>query len=117
MKKGFTLVEILISLFILGLGIIFLFNLFPLGLQSLIYAHKLNQVSFLAQKKLEAIKSQPTVEAGQSSGKEGDLNWQISAQPLQLAEGPQVTCIQLDIDFDFKGAPQRQRFVTYITSE
>ncbi|MBI5145498.1 MAG: prepilin-type N-terminal cleavage/methylation domain-containing protein, partial [Candidatus Omnitrophica bacterium] len=37
-KRGFSLVEILLALLILGIGIVTLFNLFPLGFQALAYS-------------------------------------------------------------------------------
>lgn len=115
--RGFTLVEILISLLILGLGLIALFNIFPLGLQSITYSRKLNEVSIFAQKKLEEMKSQGQIEDGASSGKEGDLNWQVTASPLKFPEGFEVTFVELDVDFNFSGAVQKQRFVTYILGD
>ncbi|MBI4972773.1 MAG: prepilin-type N-terminal cleavage/methylation domain-containing protein [Candidatus Omnitrophica bacterium] len=56
-KRGFSLVEILLALLILGIGIVTLFNLFPLGFQALAYSRRLNEVSLLAQKKMEELKS------------------------------------------------------------
>ncbi len=113
-NKGFSLVEILISLLILGLGLLVLFNLFPLGLQSLNYGRKLNEVSFLAQKKIEELKSQSAIEIGQKSGKEGDLSWSISTQPLKLKDDIEVIYVEMDISFAFQGVNQKQRFVTYL---
>ena len=117
MKKGFTLIEVLVAIFILGLGMVTIFNLFPLGLQSFSYARKLNEVYLLAEKKLEELKIQPKIEAGGISGQEKDLNWAISAKPLQLTEGIEVTVVELDIDFDFLGKTQKQSFVTYAAAK
>lgn len=112
---GFSLVEVMISLFVLGLGMVTLFNLFPLAWQSLSYSRKLNEVVYLAENKLEGLKSQQDkIEYGQTSGKEGDLNWAISAQPLKLTEDIEVICVQLDIDFYYQNKPQKERFITYL---
>jgi prepilin-type N-terminal cleavage/methylation domain-containing protein len=116
MKRGFTLVEVLLAIFILGLGIVTSFNLFPLGLQSLSYARKLNEIYFLAEKKLEELKSQPKIEFGQTSGQEKDLHWAIYLQPLKFPEGIELTFVELDIDFVFMGRTERQRFVTYLAA-
>ena len=110
---GFTLIEILISLFILAVGITVLLNLFPLGLQSLAYSRLAGEVSFLAQKKLEEAKSRGLPESGQESGKDGDLSWQLTAKPLKLAEGVEVINLELEIAFDYQGKPQKQKFITY----
>jgi prepilin-type N-terminal cleavage/methylation domain-containing protein len=114
-EKGFTLIEVLIAIFILGLGIVTLTNLFPLGLQSLSYARKLNEVYFLAEKKLEELKLQPSITPGETSGEEKDLNWKISIQPLKFPEGIEVTYVELEINFVFQGRTERQRFVSYLS--
>ena len=111
---GFSLIEVLIAIFILGLGIVTLVNLFPLGLQSFSYARKLNEVYFLAEKKLEELKLQPGITHGQTSGEEKDLNWKISTQPLKSPEGVELTYAELEINFVFQGRIQTQRVITYL---
>jgi len=113
-KKGFTLVEVLIAVFILGLGIVTLANLFPLGLQAFSFARKLNEVYFLAEKKLEELKLQPRLTPGETSGQENDVNWKITVSPLTLAGGVTVSYLELEIDFTFQGRMQKQRIITYI---
>lgn len=112
--RGFTLIEVLIAIFILGLGIVTLANLFPLGLQSLSYARKLNEVYFLAERKLEELKLDPSLTPGESSGQEKDFSWNISVQPLTFPEGIEVTYAELEINFTFQGRMQKQRIVTYL---
>ena len=114
MKRAFSLIEVLLSLVILGLGIVFVFNLFPLAWQALSYSRKLNDISFFARNKLDALKAQETIALGESRGKEGDLEWRISLQPLKLADGIEVILAQLDINTKFMGKPETQRFVTYL---
>ncbi|MBI5145319.1 MAG: prepilin-type N-terminal cleavage/methylation domain-containing protein [Candidatus Omnitrophica bacterium] len=115
-KGGFSLVEILLALLILGIGIVTLFNLFPLGFQALAYSRRLNEVSLLAQKKMEELKSQNALlEEGENSGEEGNLKWRISTKPLQIQGGPEVFLVELNIDFDFQGKSQTQKFVTYLS--
>jgi len=114
---GFSLVEILVALLILGLGIAVLFNLFPLGWQALAHSRKLNEVSLLAQKKMEELKTPTGLVLGEQSGKEGDLSWKINAQPLKLSDGIEVIFVELDVDFDFQKTPQKQRFITYLSED
>lgn len=116
-REGFSLVEILIALVLLGFGIVALLNLFPLGLQSLSYSHRLNEVAMLAEKKLEELKIQKPVPIGKTSGKEGDMNWDVSTSTLKLAPGVEVVYAELDIGFDFQKSSQKQRFVTYLTGD
>jgi prepilin-type N-terminal cleavage/methylation domain-containing protein len=115
LKKGFSLIEVLVALFILGLGIAVLFNLFPLGWQALAHSRKLNEAYILAQKKLEELKMQGMLQQGEVSGKDRDFSWLISTKPYELEAGIEVIYVELEIDFDFQKTPQKQIFVTYIT--
>lgn len=115
LKRGFSLVEVLIALFILGIGIAALFNLFPLGWQALSHSRKLNEVYLLAQKKLEELKMQGALVEGVQKGQEGDLSWSVSIKTLKLQDGVEVIGAELDIDYEFQKAAQKQGFVTYLT--
>ena len=117
-KKSFTLVEILVSLFILGIGIVGLYNLFPLASQSLSYSRLLNEVAYLAQRKIEGLKRQEiNITFGKIEGKEDNLHWSIFTQPLKLAEDLELVHVELNIDFEFQGKPQKQKFVTYLLKD
>lgn len=113
-KRGFSLVEILISLLILGIGLIISFNLLPLSWQYLAYSRKLNEVSILAEKKLEELKSEDNLSASPMSGKEKDLDWNLTAQPIKLEGDLELIQVELNIEFYFQGSPQKQKFVTYL---
>lgn len=115
-NKGFTLIEVILAIFILGLGMVTSFNLFPVGLQSLTYARRLNEIYFLAERKIEELKSMPRVEAGQTSGVERDLSWTVYSEPIEVSEGITLTFVELDVDFIFRGRTERQRFVTYLAA-
>lgn len=116
-NKGFTLIEVILAIFILGLGMVTSFNLFPLGLQAFSYARKLNEIYFLAEKKIEEMKSAQTqIEPGQASGTERDLSWTVYTQPIEVSEGITLTFVELDVDFVFRGRTERQRFITYLAS-
>lgn len=118
MKRAFTLIEIMVSLAILGLGIVITFNLLPLAWQALSYSRKLNEVSYLAQETLEELKAQgSSVTMGETSGKQGDLNWKLTVKPLVLADNVEVVYAELNIDFLFQLLPQKQKFVTYLYKE
>lgn len=114
---GFTLVEILISLLIFGLGLVILFNLFPLALQSFAYGRKLQEVSILAEKKLEELKAIEELSTGQMNGEEKDLNlnWNITIKPLG-DQDTDLMHVELDIELYFQGKSQKQRFVTYLAN-
>lgn len=111
------MVEILISLLIFGLGLVILFNLFPLALQSFAYGRKLQEVSILAEKKLEELKAIEELSTGQMNGEEKDLNlnWNITIKPLG-DQDTDLMHVELDIELYFQGKSQKQRFVTYLAN-
>ena len=116
--KGFTLMELLISLSILGVGVIILFSLFPLSLRSMTYGRKLTQVYFLAEKKMEelkAIENKTTIDV--SEGEEGDMRWSISPKSVQLSDGVDVIYVEVGINYDFMGHSEKQKFGTYFFKE
>ena len=109
---GFTLIEIIISLSILALGLVSLFNFFPLGLSALRYARRVNDVALFAQKQLEHIKTFP--DTSELSGETENFTWQMNRAPLDLEDGIKVTVVELKIDYEFGGSAIEERFVTYL---
>ncbi|MBU4346851.1 MAG: type II secretion system GspH family protein [Candidatus Omnitrophica bacterium] len=114
-KRGFSLVEILVSLAVLGIGLVFVFTIFPLSWQSFAYSRKLNEVSIFAQRKLEELKSTEAFSPGQMSGEEKDINWNISISPVQPDADMDLWHVELDLEFYFQGRPQKQKFLTYLS--
>ena len=78
------------------------------------YSRKLGEVALLAQKKIEALKTSGVVSAGITSGKEADLDWQLSVASVSVAEGITVRQAELEISFVFLGQPQKEKFITYL---
>jgi prepilin-type N-terminal cleavage/methylation domain-containing protein len=116
-QKGFSLVEILVALLLLGFGLVAMFNLIPLGLQSLTYSHRLNETALLAEKKLEEFKSTHPLVMGTTSGTDGLLSWSLTASPLSFPVGIKVVFVELDVAFVYQQSPQHQRFVTYMAPD
>ena len=114
-KNGFSLVEILISLLILGIGIVVLFNLFSLSWQSLSYSRRLNEIGLFAQRKIEELKSEGISSQTQTSGEEENFTWSVLTKPLGAPEG--LYFVQLNVEFKVRGIPQQQKFVTYIAGK
>ncbi len=112
-RRGFSLIEILVALAILGMGIVVLFNIFPSAWQSFAYSRILNRIGLLAQQKLEEVRSVSQVTPGTSTGTDKDLSWTLLIEPVQLEPNVSLMRVQLDVEFLFQKASQRERFVTY----
>lgn len=113
-RRGFTLVEILIALAVLALGIVSLFNIFPSAWHSFAYSRKINQVTQLAQQKLEELKSVEHPAAVQTSGKDADLVWRMSVAQASLEPGVDLLRVELAVSFSLRGTQYDEKFITYI---
>lgn len=59
MKKGFTIIELIIAIFILALGITAVFAIFPLGIQIVRFSKMTTTATYLGEAKIEEIISEP----------------------------------------------------------
>lgn len=59
MKKGFTIIELIIAIFILVLGITAVFAIFPLGIQIVRFSKMTTTATYLGEAKIEEIISEP----------------------------------------------------------
>lgn len=118
-KQGFTLVEILIALAILVTGIIGIINLFPVGLDATKKAVDISNVSIVAQRCLEEIKT---------AGFDAYPDEYTSPAGLKYAEYPGYECyikvnnhtvqnlkiITVTVKWSYRGNPKEDKFVTYL---
>ena len=56
-RKGFTLLEVMVAVFILGVGLLAIMHLFPIGLRASKISQDTTVASFLAQAKMEELKN------------------------------------------------------------
>jgi prepilin-type N-terminal cleavage/methylation domain-containing protein len=110
--KAFTLIEVLIALLILGIGISFLYAMFPLGIRISKEVQMLGRISFFAQKKIEELKtSNETV--SDLSGQEADFNWTINIRDYNTEDNLALKKLQLDFEWLQGSAVRRKTFITY----
>ena len=57
-RKGFTLIEIVLAIFIIGVALVTLLSMFSMGLKGDVFAREMTIASTLAQELMEEIKSQ-----------------------------------------------------------
>jgi len=111
-SRGFTLLEVLIALFILTIGITFIYSIFPLGMRVAKQTQTLSSVSFFAQKKLEELKTS-TAPLTNSTGQDAIFNWTVKVTDYTTPENIVLKKVQLDILWSEGGSERGKKFVAY----
>ena len=121
MRKGFTLIEVIMAMAIMAVGIIGVVRLLPVGLRASKSSEMMSRAAFLAQEKLEELKlagfdalSAPDFPL---EGEEKDYSWTAQASEVSLeglASTEDIRQLTLTVSWQEKGRPRSQDFVTYI---
>ena len=114
MKKGFTLIEIVISMAILSIGLVGILSLFPVGFDSARRSIDLTQASLYAQEKLAEIKKDgfPAVEA--TSGTFTDTNYTWTADITEEDPDEYLRKVVLTVKWNYKNKVHSGVFTTYV---
>lgn len=85
MKRGFTLIEVVISLAILGIGLMVIIELFSGGLRLGRFSEEYTQALRYASLKLEEITIQKTLEEGEEEGEfDSNFRWKVGVRKMDL---------------------------------
>lgn len=82
--KGFTLLEVMVAVFILGVGLLAIIHLFPIGLRASKVSQDTTLASFLAQAKMEELKN--TVWSSIGNEPKSEINGTIFSQKVTVNE-------------------------------
>jgi prepilin-type N-terminal cleavage/methylation domain-containing protein len=121
-NRGFTLLEVIISLVIFVMGVIAVVYLFPMGLKASKKAELTSLVSILAQKILEDTKSarfqaiDPLSPQIPLEGTEGNLRWRISLRDVTApgTEEKGLREVTLTIFWTEEGKERSRSFLIYV---
>lgn len=103
-QKGFTLLEVMVAITILGIGFIVIFQLFSMGLNSVERSEKYTMAVIYAKEKLNEMLAMPEPQEGikeGSSGKGNEFSWKAAAllyDTGSFAKEPPFTIYQLTAD-------------------
>ena len=87
-RAGFTLLEVLVALTILGFAVVTSIQLFAGGLRLLRVSGRHQEAVLLADQKIREIE---VVEEGKKSGTEGDYEWELTVTPTEVPAELTVT--------------------------
>jgi type II secretion system protein I len=105
-SRGFTLLEVLVALAILGLAVVTIIQLFSQGLRLLKLSGDHQRAVLLADQKMREV--QPTIE-GIESGQEGEFAWErrVEQQPvpkeLTVVGSPPLQVFSVSIQVRWSG--------------
>lgn len=84
-SRGFTLIEVVVALTILGVGLIVIIELFSGGLRLGRAAEEFSRAASLARMKMEEISLATRVEEGNEAGEfDRDFRWQVVVEKVDL---------------------------------
>ena len=116
-SKGFTLLEIVISLGILLVGILAILALFPVGFDSASRSADLTKATIFAQDQMEDLKriGYPATAVGTPVAfSDPRFNYTVQVSTAGLPNNCQQ--VTLGVSWDYKGKTHNENFVTIIAS-
>ncbi|OGP88482.1 MAG: hypothetical protein A2156_03405 [Deltaproteobacteria bacterium RBG_16_48_10] len=91
-ERGFTLLEVVIALAILGIGLTVIMELFSGGLRLARVSQEYTKAMNYASLKMEEIATQRTIEEGQDEGEfDKTFRWQVSVEKVDILPGEKST--------------------------
>jgi prepilin-type N-terminal cleavage/methylation domain-containing protein len=84
-QRGFTLIEIVVALAILGVGLVVIIELFAGGLRLGRASEEYSKAVSLARMKLEEISLNPILQEGNETGEfDKDFRWQVAVTRMEI---------------------------------
>jgi len=84
-QRGFTLIEIVVAMAILGVGLIVIIELFAGGLRLGRTSEEFSKAVSLARMKLEEVSLNPVLQEGSETGEfDKDFRWQVAVKKMDI---------------------------------
>lgn len=117
-RGGFSLVELVIAMAILGLGLIGAMRVFPVGLRASKRAQLRSQAALIAQRTLESLKLKPWEQLEEETSQEEDgftVMTKVSRPTLEhLTDASTVRAFEVDVQWNEEGKTRTLTFATYV---
>ena len=116
MRKGFTLIEIVISLAILAIGLVGILSLFPIGFDSAKRSMNSTQVAIFGHEKLEQLRNAGFPAVGVSTGAFADPSYAWSQSVSTADTAGALRQVDLTITWQYRNRDYQQVFTTYVAT-
>lgn len=118
MRRGFTLIEIVISLAILAVGLVGILSLFPIGFDAARRSVNSTQVAVYAHERLEQVKNAGFPAVGTTTGAFADpaYTWSQSVTAISTASAAYLRRVDLTVNWQYRNRDYQQVFTTYVAS-
>ena len=118
MRKGFTLIEIVISLAILAIGLVGILSLFPIGFDAARRSVNSTQVAIYGHEKLEQIRNAGFSAAtiGVSTGAFADPSYAWSQNVSAADTAGALRQVDLTVTWQYRNHDYQQVFTTYVAT-
>ncbi len=99
-QRGFTLVEVVVALAILGIGLVVIMELFAGGLRLERTSEEYTQAVSYARMKMEEIALAESMQEGTEEGEfDKDFRWQVAVQKVDLLPGDKGAEFKPPVEF------------------
>lgn len=117
MRRGFSLVEVVVSLAILAIGLVGAMRVFPMGLRASQRSELRSRAVMAGQRTIESLKLKPWHELaeGTTSAAEGPftVTVRIAVPPHgELSDPTRLKAVQVTVEWEEDGRPRRALFIT-----
>ncbi len=116
-KSGFSLLEVMVAVVILGFGLLAIMHLFPIGLRASKISQDTTVATFLAQQKMEELRATRYANIGDSPTGTFDspfdnFSWTKS---VTVVESDRLSKVMIEVSYSPYGQGRRVKLVTFIT--
>ena len=121
-QRGFSLIELVISMAILSIGIVGAMRVFPVGLRASQRSELNSRATIAAQRTIESLKLKPWNELADGettvSGDGFDVATRVSQPQVEhLADPTRLKIVEVTVRWLQDGRPRELAFVTYLRRE
>ncbi len=116
MRRGFTLIEMVISLAILAIGLLGILSLFPIGFDAARRSVNDTQVAIYSHEKLEQLRNAGFPAIGVTTGAFSDPYYSWSQRVSAVDSAGALRQVDLTVSWQYRNRNNQQVFTTYVAT-